>query len=135
MENPEPIISERVTKLLDLPEGFELWQDWDLIWADADRVHTFFDIYESGDLSDPERRVLMELIIASYDVWLERNSGDPEFENNLKTVIRRDAALHKWMLDYWSRSDSDSEGSFNVTPMIRELRANAEADDDAGAHE
>ena len=120
MENPNRMVSSRVTSLLDLPEGFELWQDWDLIWANADQVHHYLDVYINGNLDDQEKRVLMELMVSSYDNFLNENPPDLELEKDLRRLLVDDVELHAWVLGYWS-APHRPEGGWNVTPMIRQI--------------
>jgi len=48
-------------------------EDWDLIFADPNRVEEFCTIYEDGELDADEKTSLMELIVASYDRALTEN--------------------------------------------------------------
>ena len=51
--------------LLNLPDlGGE---DWDLMYADPERVQDFCDVYKNEKLSEPEKFALMALLVASHD--------------------------------------------------------------------
>jgi hypothetical protein len=121
----EQQVSKRVADLLELPEGFELGEDWDLICADSDRLFDFLDVYENTNLTDHERRVLMELIIASFDEWLNTNESDA-VERQIAHYLRENVMLHIWAIKYWGSVNSSWGEGWNVTPFIKQVWAQFE---------
>ena len=74
-----------------LAERFDIFihlsmQDWERGAADPNRIDEFWAAYESGELTDDEKFVLMEMIIASF----ERLSHDELLAKNStwQTVLR-----------------------------------------------
>jgi len=122
MDYSEQVVSARVAELLGLQEGFELGIDWDLIDEDPDRTHHFLHVYETGGLTDPEKQVVMQLIIASYDAWLnEQREADPAFEGKLREHLVANPDLHDWVISYWAAMHRPDEKGWKVTPMMREI--------------
>lgn len=111
-----------MAELLGLQEGFEVGIDWDLIDANPDRVHRFLRVYETGRLTDPERQVVMQLIIASYDAWLnEGRESDSAFDGKLREHLAANPDLHAWVISYWAAMHRPNEKGWKVTPLIREI--------------
>ncbi len=122
MDYSEQVVSGRVAELLGLQEGFEQSTDWDLIDEDADRVHHFLDVYETGSLTDPEKQVVMQLIVASYDAWLNgEREADPAFELKLREHLAANPDLHDWVISYWAAMHRPDEKGWKVTPIMREI--------------
>ena len=122
MDYSEQVVSGRVAELLGLQEGFEQSTDWDLIDEDADRVHHFLHVYETGGLTDLEKQVVMQLIIASYDAWLnEQRGADLAFEGKLREHLAANPDLHDWVISYWAAMHSPDEKGWRITPLMREV--------------
>lgn len=98
-------------------------QDWAVIVADPARLDEFIEAYDSGELSDDERFVLMETILQSFEELPAPLDSDPRWTRVLD-AIGRDIALHACTMEYWSVPDSEGpEEQFRVTPDIRAMLA------------
>ena len=97
-------------------------QDWDIEFADPDRLHEFIEYYQSPDLSNSMRQALMALIIASFDKALQyscfSDSDWSELCNLLKCTPR---GLHYDVLQYWAQPHGNDDDVFLITPKIRAL--------------
>ena len=80
MKDPDSLELPRLRQLFKMSDGEEWGQDRDLIWANEDWVEELLGYYESESLSDDEKNVLMQLIIASYDEKLRSGSYNSEIE-------------------------------------------------------
>lgn len=59
-------------------------------------AYNFLDVYESGGLTGPEKQVVMQLIIASYDAWLnELREADPVFKGKLREHLSANPDLKR----------------------------------------
>ncbi|UFZ05675.1 hypothetical protein LQG66_05000 [Bradyrhizobium ontarionense] len=104
-------------------------QDWEWEVADAMRIDEFLSAYESGELSEDERFVLMETILQSFEDlrFLEdRPDPDPRWQRVLD-ILDRNIDLHAHTVWYWSVLDAedfdDPEQQFWVTPFVRVILA------------
>ena len=63
----------------------------------------------------------MELIIASYDDWLEKNQFDPSLEGRIAKQLSEDVDLHAWTIQYWGRLHEPESKGWDVTPLMRRI--------------
>jgi hypothetical protein len=99
-------------------EGLNV-EDWDLIFADPTRVEEFCDLYDSGTLSEVEKQLLMQLVVASLDELL-RNDPTTASVYRVESLLRRDRAIHEYVIAYWACRDEVPV--WVVTPMMRRVR-------------
>jgi hypothetical protein len=111
---------QRLGQILKIPDlGGE---DWDLTFADASRVYEFCDVYEKGALADGEKAALMELIVASYDQYLDGANPQADLEARLLKLLKGDFELHEHTIVYWSKlSSHDPSVLWAVSPLMREI--------------
>jgi hypothetical protein len=106
-------------------------EDWDLIFADSNRVSEFCDFYENKSLNADEKIALMELIVASYDDYLsEAKDLKDSLEERISNLLEQDFELHKNTIIYWSALQShDPNSLWSVSPIMRNvlLKYNGEA--------
>ena len=95
--------------------GFE--QDWNLEFADPNRLDDFIDFFNREELNSKTKQALMSLIIASYDDFLFEESERDNYGIKIKALIHRDFPLYRKELEYWSLDGEDD--IFKVTPFIR----------------
>ena len=128
MKIPTDKTFERLRRILDNPDlGGE---DWDLTFADPDRLAEFCDLYEHSPLNANEKAALMQLIVASYDRYLDKAPYPDEFEARISKWLKQEFDLHKDTIIYWSGVEShSSEIVWPVSPLIRNilLKYNGEA--------
>ncbi|MFK8032853.1 MAG: hypothetical protein AB8B94_01810 [Hyphomicrobiales bacterium] len=87
-------------------------QDWERHFEDFDRLAEFMALYETGQLDDDERFLLMELILASA------TNGEPNFLNSslwesIKQKLRNDPKTHGWSIWFWACIDEDLRLPYN----------------------
>lgn len=106
--------------LLNIPNlGCE---DSDLIFADANRVDEFCNIYEQESLGADEKYALMGLIIASYNRYLHETNHLNNLEHRVSKLLEKDFELHKDSIEYWGRIDCfNRENLWAVSPLMQEI--------------
>ncbi|NPU12768.1 hypothetical protein HL667_03270 [Bradyrhizobium sp. 83012] len=104
-------------------------QDWEWEVADPTRIDEFLSAYESGELSEDERFVLMETIIQSFEDLqrLEKHPDPDQRWQRVLVILDRNIDLHAHTVWYWSLLDaadfSDPEQQFWATPFVRAILA------------
>ncbi|WP_456715262.1 hypothetical protein [Bradyrhizobium sp. USDA 4353] len=104
-------------------------QDWEWEVADPTRIDEFLSAYESGELSEDERFVLMETIIQSFeDLQRLGNHPDPDERwQRVVDILDRNIDLHAHTVWYRSVLDAedfnDPEQQFWATPFARAILA------------
>lgn len=117
-------------------------QDWERHFEDFDRLAEFIAHYETGQLDDDERFLLMELILASS------TNGKPDFLNSslwqtIKQKLRNDPDTHGWSIWYWACIDEDLRLPYNdffIAPDLQLLlldlaKKSAGSDTSSNAHD
>ena len=125
-DNPHTI--EKLGALLNIPDlGGE---DWDLMYADSQRVEEFCDVYEHSSFSESEKFALMELIVASYDRYLwDVQHAAPRLESRIEGLLDQDFRLHLHTIEYWSALKSPYPDSLRaVSLLMRRLITKHETD-------
>lgn len=87
-------------------------QDWERYFEDFDRIAEFIRHYETGQLDEDERFLLMELILASS------TNCDPDFLNSslwqsIKQKLRDDPKTHGWSTWNWACIDENLRLPYN----------------------
>ena len=120
MENPTDHTLEELGELLGIPNlGGE---DWDLVFANPNRVSEFCDAYESGSLSPMDKAAIMQLIVASYDQRSKDEPPDDELEARIYRSLTDDFDLHKHTIEYWSKLKSHNpDVLWKVSPLMRRI--------------
>ena len=112
---------EEFGSLLGIPD-LVFSQDWDLEFADPDRVAQFCDAYETVSFSDNDKAAIMQLIVASFDRHLSEVNPPDELEARLYRLLKRDFRLHRHTVEYWSKLKSHNPGSlWKVSPLMRKI--------------
>jgi hypothetical protein len=117
---------DRLNQLLELPYHYGM-QDWAIELADAARIYSFCELYETGNLGEDEKFTLMQLIVASLDDQLSDGAGDGATENTeaverVVSLLRQDFVLHFYTVMYWSLlEETDSTNGFAATPVLRQV--------------
>jgi hypothetical protein len=103
-------------------------QDWEYEVSDPNRIEEFLDAYESGELTEDERFILMMTIIDSFEATLmgsSEASGQPMTENPLwqriHTLLEKDIAVHIGTVWYWACLGNKLEDSWRVVPSMRAI--------------
>ena len=97
--------------------------DSDLVGADPTRVGEFCDVYEHATLDNPQKTAVMALIVASLDCFFADGLSNPNLENRVSRLLRRDFNLHKETVRYWSKLEPlrENENLWAVTPFVRNI--------------
>jgi len=96
-------------------------EDWELIYANGDRVSEFIELYESAQLSESQRFSLMALILHSLDKAYESAHDSSEETKRVERILLEEPELHEYHLDYWA--DEGKPIVFKITPFMRETKS------------
>lgn len=79
-------------------------QDWEHRASDPNRIDEFWAAYESGELTDDEKFVLMEMIIASFECLAHK---EPLTENSIWQAVQHtlDENIDLHISSVWDWSD------------------------------
>jgi hypothetical protein len=96
-------------------------QDWQWEVSDATRLDEFLQAYESCDLNDDERFVLMEIILQSFEDRGKALAIDPRWYRVLELIDRK-IDLHAHSVWYWSAMETeDVNDQWVVSPYLRRI--------------
>ncbi|TSJ44301.1 hypothetical protein FO440_09025 [Mucilaginibacter corticis] len=95
-------------------------QDWDIEFADSNRVHDFIKIAQHSSLSVSEKYAVISLILASYDDFLAvKEDTNQLLWSKITDLINPDREIYKDLLSYWARWDKENDDRFLITPLVR----------------
>jgi hypothetical protein len=95
-------------------------QDWEVVYANPDRIEEFCDVYEREPLTSIEKSELMRLIVASYDRRLEHEGASNDTWQRIAHLLQTEFIIHKETVGYWSlMNETDTENMFSITPLMR----------------
>jgi len=98
-------------------------QDWSIEFSDSSRVSEFLDIYNTVDLTNPQKVEVMNLIIASYDELLTYRPKEQDIWHSIVSAITGDIVLLRNTIEYWSCSGaSEYNDFFEVTSRMRMIK-------------
>ena len=106
-------------------EGWE--QDYPLEVADASRLEEFVSALEVQSLQPEQEKMLMELILSSFDDWLHEHDVDHSAISamwlRVEKRLKQNWDLHEERVRYWALIDSPGHEGFRLTPFARALWA------------
>ena len=110
---------KKISEDLSLPfTGIE--QDWEIELADPNRLDEFIKHYKTNYLLIEEKIVLMSIILASYDEYLEKNNLDVDNHwEEIKKLLNLNYKTFKEILDYWVLYNGKIEELFRISPLVR----------------
>ena len=120
---PNPKELDQLNQLFKFPyTGYE--QDWEIEFADPNRINEFISAYDSSDLTASQKLAVMDLIIASYDELLVKVPEEKSTWKKIAALLRENRAIHEGSLEYWSCPGAEnSDEMFEVTERIRVIRS------------
>jgi hypothetical protein len=115
---------DSLARRFDLPN--EPWmQDWEYLVADPQRIDEFLQAYVSGDLTEDEKFVLMEMLLQSFEDLEADLAADSRWHLVLD-LLDRHISLHVYSIYYWSLledEDEDENNWWRITPFMRAILA------------
>ena len=100
---------QKIAKMLGLPCRLES-QDWELEFADPKRIEEFLFIAENTTRMSIEMlRVLLLLILCSYNDYLVDSMRDNDIEVRLETLISCDIPFIEYLHEYWDVNGKDDD--------------------------
>lgn len=112
------IVRLTIALRLQVTEG---GQDWPFEVADPDRVAEFLDFYEQGSLDEQERYLLMELIVASLEDYLQGEEGDPVLLARFRKHFIASFETHRDTAKYLAGVGTVDGGHFAITPIMHQI--------------
>jgi hypothetical protein len=95
-------------------------QDWAIEFADYKRIGEFINVAIDAELNDEEKIAIVELILASFDDYLNYYSDEENIWISIANLLDKDQILHSDILNYWALfNSSDSNDVFAITPFVR----------------
>ncbi|WP_333662220.1 hypothetical protein [Chishuiella changwenlii] len=93
-------------------------QDWDLEMSDLNKIDDFIEFYNSNDLDFEERKIVIALIVASYNEYLYQNEKDSRWEI-ISDILKTERKILKELCNYWLVDDNIDEDSFPITRLLQ----------------
>lgn len=114
----DAIVRLTVDLRLSVTEG---GQDWAIEVADCERTAEFLDYYETQPLGERERYWLLELIVASFDDYLNFQGPDEQMTARVRRHLIESFDAHRDEVEYWACLNEPETARFAITPLMREL--------------
>lgn len=125
---PLPFTSDDMFSLahkVNLPEPTPYDQDWEYVVADSSRIDEFIYHYQTIELNQGERFLLMIIIVESLNDALSDNQSNPDDNNRLSQIIEQllmaNYTLHQETIEYYAYLGNSLEDAWFVAPIMRRL--------------
>ena len=118
-----PAVEQQLSQQLGLP-WHKPMQDWDLTCANSHRIHEFLAYYQHSTCSDDERFALMQLIMASFDDFLEEYERmDVSLWDVASSLLHQSCNLHITTIYHWALPwhKNNTDRHYKLTPYIRPI--------------
>lgn len=109
-----------VSELLKIAiEGNE--QDWEIEFADKDRIIEFVDVLANAKLAFAEKYAIVSLILASYDDYISSQTDyNKQMWKKIVNILEQGGSKYDEVLNYWAVWGESQIGNFfPITPIIR----------------
>lgn len=100
-------------------------QDWERHFADEARIGEFLELYESGQLKEDEKCLLMDLVLASAAFAVTGHPSGAQWER-IEQILLHDSAIHARTVWEWASIDEDTgipDNDFQISPRMQRLYA------------
>ncbi len=127
MANSISTYREAVKKIvanLNLKGGDKHSQDWEYEAADPDRIEDFLKFYINNKLDAVEKRILVKLLLESYNDYVGENGFNLDYTKRIKKILEKEKALCEDIIRVWLCEGEELEDAFYITPVIREIVKN-----------
>ena len=111
----------KIALALNLEESNSHSQDWEYEAADSNRIGDFLEFYISNELNMAEKRILIKLLLESYNDYVEKKGFNSDYTRKIKTILEKEKRLFEDIILEWSCQEENLENSFYITPIIREI--------------
>lgn len=96
-------------------------QDWEWEVADASCLDQYLAVYHSGELTDDERFLLMEMMLQAVEDDPQPLETSLHWQEILQ-LLDRHIDLHAYSVWYWSDLEEElGEETWRITPSLRQL--------------
>lgn len=120
MANDYQKAKEKFVREFDLDPGDEHSQDWEYEAANADKVGTFLRYYKERELAPLEKRMLIKLLLESYNDYVSQRGFDPYYSLAIKCLLKENRELVADIIQEWACEGAAEEDSFYISALIRE---------------
>jgi hypothetical protein len=119
LRHPTRAAIDSLANRFGLPNSPEM-QDWEWEVADSNRISEFLAAYESGELTEDEKFVLMEIILQSSEDSDESFLKSTTWKKIL-ALIEQNIKIHVSSVWYWANLEEDNlEDSWRITSFMRQ---------------
>ena len=112
---------ERIAFDLKLKGGDKHSQDWEYEVADPNRLDEFLKFYLNNKLSPTEKRILIKLILESYNDYVGEKGFNIDYTKELTIILEKEKTLCKDIIKVWSCEGEELEDAYYITPIIRKI--------------
>ena len=96
-------------------------QDWEYQVSDPYRIDEFLNAYESGELTEDECFVLMQIILDSFEHSTASLAENSQWLKVLQ-ILEEQIDLHIHSVWYWSSTDAEKlEYAWKIAPYLRKI--------------
>jgi hypothetical protein len=125
MEHPYQKAIRSLTARLHLPPVSPSSQSWEVEVADAGAIPAYKAAYESGTLTDMEKKILMRIMLESLEQAAKKSIVVPDqVLQDLSLLMQADYHLHHDILLFWALPDEHRDGEdylYRITPFVRQI--------------
>jgi len=125
MDHPYQQAIRSLTARLDLPPISPTSQSWEAEVANADALPAYQAAYESGGLTEMEKKVLVRVILESLEQAAKKSIVvADELLRRLSSLIQADYHLHHDALLLWALPEVDldaQENVYRITSFVRKI--------------
>ena len=112
---------KKITVNLDLKGCDNHSQDWEYEAADPNRIEDFLKYYVNNKLDTIEKRILVKLLLESYNDYVGEKGFSLDYTEKIKKIIKEDRELCGDIIHDWICEGEELEDAFYITPVIREI--------------
>ena len=118
---PNPTETDELNSLFGFSATGEE-QDWEIEFADPNRINEFYSAYINAKLSDSKKMAVMSLVLASFDELIALNRDNIDLWGEISSKLIQDITIHKYTIEYWCcENETEPDHIFDLTPRIREI--------------
>ena len=115
----QPTATDYLSSVFNFPiTGLE--QDWDVEFADSNRLEEFITYLENEKLSQEITRALIALIIASYNEYLEERPANPEIEKRIEKILIENFSQASDIIDFYVKAKNSND--WKAIDLLRKVR-------------
>lgn len=112
---------EKLSSDLKLNKGDQYTQDWEYEVSEMNKINEFIEYYKNTELNSIEKRILINIILESYNDYVGERGEDSYYSEILNQILKKDFILYKDIIQYWSCEGEELIDAFYLTPLMRKI--------------